>query len=179
MSLEIRQATPEQIGLSSSILTEAALWAISIGQPLWKPEMLTEERLRPNLERGEIFLAWLGGEAVGNIFFQWEDKPFWPHLRRGESAFFHKVAVRRKVAGQGVARAMVEWAIEKARAEGAPYLRMDTHAKRPKLIRFYEELGFVFVEEKVVGGLEVALYEMKLSPSRAIDPSCKPLEPLS
>jgi GNAT superfamily N-acetyltransferase len=165
VKIEVRPASLEESALASSILTEAARWLIAKGEPLWPVEWLTPERFRSVAERGELFLAWEGSEAVGTITYQLEDKPFWPHVERGESAFFHKVAVRRRVARQGVARAMVEWAIEKARGDDLPYLRMDTHSKRPKLRAFYEELGFVYVEEKVVNGFDVALYELRLKPS--------------
>lgn len=160
--IEIRQATPGEAALASEILSEAASWLIERGEPLWPLDSLTPEKFRPVAERGELYLAWLEGEAVGTISFQWEDQPFWPEAPAGESAFFHKLAVRRKAAGQGVAQALIAWAIEKARAAGMKYLRMDTAFERPKLRAVYEKLGFQYAGEKIVGPFHVALYELAL-----------------
>lgn len=133
-----------------------------MGQPLWNPVQFTEEWALGAVERGELYLGCQGDEAVGTITFQYEDKTYWPDVLEGESAFFHKLAVRRSAAGSGVSKVLVNWAIEKARAEGKPYLRMDTHFERPKLRAFYESLGFECVGEKTVGEFYVALYEMRL-----------------
>lgn len=160
--IEIRQATPDEAVIASEILTEAASWLIERSEPLWPLDSLTPEKFGPVAERGELYLAWLEGEAVGTISFQWEDKPFWPDVPAGESAFFHKVAVRRKAAGQGVAQAMIAWATEKARVAGMKYLRMDTAFERPKLRAVYEAMGFEYVGEKQVGQFHVALYELPL-----------------
>jgi GNAT superfamily N-acetyltransferase len=162
MNLIVAPATPENAHLAAEILIESSNWAIGQGQPLWNPAMFTEEWALSGVRRGELYLGWLEGEAVGTITFQYEDQAYWPEVPEGESAFFHKLAVRRGVAGTGVAATLIEWAIEKARAEGKRYLRMDTHFERPKLRVFYEGLGFKFVGEKTVPPLHLALYEMRL-----------------
>ncbi len=164
MNLFVALATPENAHFAAEILIEASEWAIAQGQPLWNPEQFTQEWARGGVERGELYLGWLEAKAVGTITFQYHDKAYWPEVPEGESAFFHKLAVRRSVAGLGVSRALVAWAIEKARTEGKSYLRMDTHFERPKLRSFYESLGFQDVGEKTVGGLHLALYEMRLTP---------------
>jgi hypothetical protein len=57
---------------------------------------------------------------------------------------------------------MILWAIEKAKAAGMKYLRMDTAFDRPKLRALYESLGFEYVGEKTVGQFHVALYQMPI-----------------
>lgn len=160
--IQILQASPEQAHLAVEILLEAVYWLNAKGEPLWQPDELPLEKFVATAERGELFLAFLEGEAVGTLTFQLEDKPFWPKLKYGESTFFHKVAVRRRVAGQGIARAMIEWAIERSRALGVSHLRMDTAFARPKLRAFYEDLGFVYAGDKMVWPHHVALYELPL-----------------
>jgi len=162
MKLVIAPATLENAHLASEILIEAAQWAIALGQPLWNPGIFTQDWARGGVERGELYLGWQAGEAVGTLTFQYQDTAYWPEVPLGESAFFHKLAVRRSVAGTGVARALVAWAIAKARAEGKRYLRLDTHFERPKLRAFYESLGFHYVGEKTVPPYRLALYEMPL-----------------
>ncbi|MER3483302.1 MAG: N-acetyltransferase [Meiothermus sp.] len=162
MNLVVTPATKENADLAAEILIEASNWAIAQGQPLWNPAMFTEGWALNGVERGELYLGWQRDEAVGTITYQHEDKAYWPDVPEGESAFFHKLAVRRSAAGTGVSKALVGWAIEKARAEGKRYLRMDTHFDRPKLRAYYENLGFQYVEEKWIEPYHLALYEMRL-----------------
>ncbi|WP_244861053.1 GNAT family N-acetyltransferase [Meiothermus ruber] len=164
--MEMRPASVEEAAVASDILSEAARWLMERGQTLWHLEELTPELLRLVARQGELFLAYWQGQAVGTLIYQHTDPLFWPEVPAGTSAFVHKVAVRRAVAGQGVAAAMLAWAQERARAEGLAFLRLDTDFNRPKLRSFYEGLGFVCVGEKRVTRmgypLHVALYELKL-----------------
>ncbi|GIW27110.1 MAG: GNAT family N-acetyltransferase [Meiothermus ruber] len=162
----MRPASVEEAAVASDILSEAARWLMERGETLWHLEELTPELLRPVARQGELFLAYWQGQAVGTLIYQHADPLFWPEVPAGTSAFVHKVAVRRAVAGQGVAAAMLAWAQERARAEGLAFLRLDTDFNRPKLRSFYEGLGFVCVGEKRVTrmgyALHVALYELRL-----------------
>ncbi|GIW26481.1 MAG: GNAT family N-acetyltransferase [Meiothermus sp.] len=165
-ALQIRPASLDQVELACDILQEAARWLMDRGQPLWHLEELTPEHFRPVARQGELFLAYLGSRAVGTMTYQLADPLFWPEIPLGTSAFLHKLAIRREVAGQGVAAAMVGWAVERARRSGLAYLRLDTDFNRPKLRSFYEQLGFVCVGDKHLTRLgyplHVALYELKL-----------------
>ncbi len=117
----------------------------------------------------------MNSRAVGTFTYQLSDLLFWPQIPAGTSAFLHKVAIRRKVAGQGVAAAMVAWAKEQAKAAGLSYLRLDTDFNRPKLRSFYERLGFTCVGEKHLTRLgyplHVALYELSCARIRFRDES--------
>ena len=50
--------------MASEILTEAACWLIERGEPLWQPEDLRAELLRPLVETGSLHLVRYY-EAVG------------------------------------------------------------------------------------------------------------------
>jgi GNAT superfamily N-acetyltransferase len=157
----ILRATLADLPAASDILTEAAHWLISINQPLWKPEHVTPEKLLPHAQAGELHLALLDGEPVGTMLLQREDPTYWPHVPAGESAFVHRLAVRRSVAGQGVSRALLDFAETTARAAGKRYLRLDC-ATRPKLRLFYESAGFLPVGQRDMGTYLTALYEKPL-----------------
>ncbi|WP_297860390.1 GNAT family N-acetyltransferase [Meiothermus sp.] len=164
--LKIKPASLEEVEVACDILQEAARWLMARGETLWHLDELTPEHFRPVAQQGELFLAYLNLRAVGTFTYQLSDPLFWPRIPAGTSAFLHKVAVRREVAGQGVAIAMVAWAKEQARAAGLSYLRLDTDFNRPKLRSFYERLGFTCVGAKQLTRLgyplHVALYELKL-----------------
>ncbi len=43
---------------------------------------------------------------------------------------------------QGIGRALLQWAIERARSQGCRLIQLTTDRRRPAAIGFYEELGF-------------------------------------
>lgn len=49
--------------------------------------------------------------------------------------------------GSGLGAAMIEWAVEQARARGCGLVQLTSDKRRPDAIRFYEKLGFVASHE--------------------------------
>lgn len=135
-------ATETDLEAASSILTEAANWRLERGIPIWKPEHFTVEMLKPVVERNEMILAQYEGEYIGVLYFQWEDERLWPDVPAGESAFLHRIAIRRRASGQGVLHEMIRWAGEKTKNAGRQYLRLDCDGNTPRLCAHYESLGF-------------------------------------
>jgi len=148
--------------LASSILIEAADWLASRGQPLWSPENLTPAKIRPAASVGTLYLAKLHEQAAGTFLILFEDPTFWPESKAGEALYLHKLAVRRWAAGQGLARALLGFALGEARAAGRPLLRLDC-ALRPKLYALYESAGFQARGEGSVGPFMARLYERPTS----------------
>lgn len=65
----------------------------------------------------------------------------------GVRAQIEAVRVHKECRGKGVGKAMIEWAIEKAKNEGAHVVQLTTDKKRPEAIRFYQDLGFTASHE--------------------------------
>jgi len=109
-----------------------------------------------------FIVAQMDGGVVGVIRFQLEDAVFWPDLDTRDSAFVHRLAVRRSHAGRGVANALLQWAADAARALGKRYLRLDCDADRARLRAMYERVGFQRHSYRQVGPYYVARYELAL-----------------
>lgn len=62
--------------------------------------------------------------------------------RGGIRAQIEAVRIRKDKRGLGIGKIMFEWAINRAKARKAHLLQLTTDKKRPKAIKFYEELGF-------------------------------------
>ena len=159
--LTIRQAAPHEAGEVSAILRDAEAWLEGEGMPMWLPEELGEDRLRHDVEAGMHYLAIVGGELAGTLRFQLEDEEYWPDLPAADSAFVHRLAVRRRFAGTGVGAALLDWAAERARTLGRQLLRLDCDWHRPRLRAFYERNGFVHHSDRQVGPFFVARYERR------------------
>lgn len=161
-TIEIIQAREQDAATASSIMREAALWLEDSGRTLWFPEELSPESLKASIDAGELHLLVVDGQAAGTVIFQLEDRLFWPDMEGGDAAYIHKVVLRRSAAGKGLSGRIIQWAKEKAKAQGLAFLRLDTEAEREKLCSLYESAGFYRHSYRQVGRHYVVRYEMKL-----------------
>lgn len=162
MHLAIRQAILADTHLVSEILLEAARWLRKERVPMWRDDELLPERLTEDISAGSFFIGEVAGEAVATIRFQCVDPAFWPDVPADESAFVHRIAVRRRFAGGVVSAALLDWAAERAKALGRRYLRLDCEASRPRLRAVYERFGFRHHSDRQVGPYFVSRYELPL-----------------
>lgn len=158
IEISIRKADPADIGIVSEILVEAATWLDRKGEKLWQTGELREEMIRDEVENGMYRIAELDGIGIGCFRYQNSDPEYWDDVPHGDSAFVHRVAVKRKYAGKGVAEKMIDWAKAKAREDGKAYLRLDC-ADRPKLRAVYEQMGFKYHSRKARSPYIVVRYE--------------------
>ena len=144
------------------VLHEVAQWCLDTGLNNWNLAELTREKMLAGLTEEQFYVGKVAGDPAACMVLQWHDDLFWPEIPPGQSGFIHKLAVRRKYAGQGLSQELVTYAITECRKRKIGYLRLDTRASREKLCRLYESMGFVRVGQRMVRGNEYALFEMKL-----------------
>jgi len=167
MCNEVRQAVPADIDTVSAILVEAANWLEGRNMRMWRANELLPERIAKDVNEGLFFLALCEGEPAGTIKFQLSDLEFWPDVPESESAFIHRLAVRRRFAGGTVSSALLSWAVERTRLLGRQYLRLDCEASRPQLRAVYERFGFQHHSDRQVGPYHVSRYEFAIAASTA------------
>ncbi len=63
--------------------------------------------------------------------------------RGGVRAQIEAVRIKKDKRGLGIGKKMFEWAIKRAKERKAHVLQLTTDKKRPKAIKFYNDLGFV------------------------------------
>ena len=90
--------------------------------------------------RNELIVADEGGAVIGTC-----QLTFTPSLSRGgaERMTIEAVRVRRDRRGTGVGRAMMAWALDRARERGCRLAQLTTDRRRADAHRFYESLGFL------------------------------------
>lgn len=88
----------------------------------------------------ELLVACRHGRVVGTMQLD-----FTPGLSRQGAwrATIESVRVAAAERSQGIGRAMIEWAIERARSRGCRLAQLTTDRARADAQRFYERLGFV------------------------------------
>lgn len=158
-AVEIRTAREAESALVSSVLVEAAVWAAERGAPIWPIEQLRADAIAADVAAGRFALALVDTEAMGTARLTREDPECWPDAVPGVAAYVHRIAVRRAWAGCGVTGSILDWCERRARELGCGYLRLDCDARRPKLCKLYEGLGFRYHSERSVGHHTVARYE--------------------
>jgi GNAT superfamily N-acetyltransferase len=163
MTVTIQQAQPSDAVIVERMLIEAAQWVDAMGEVMWDTGELAPERIAAETAAGQFYLALADGEPAGAIRFQLEDTLFWPDLPDDHtSAFVHRLVVRRHYKGQGISKALLQWAVDHARAVGRSHLRLDCDKTRPKLMALYEGFGFQFHSFRQVEPYHVARYEYPL-----------------
>ena len=129
---------------------------------MWKGDELSLARVAEDVAKGLFYVAECDGEIAGTIKFQLEDKLFWPDVSQEESAFVHRLAVRRRFAGGVVSSALLRWAVERAASLGRRYLRLDCEASRGRLRQVYERFGFRHHSDRYVGPYFVSRYQYEI-----------------
>lgn len=162
MCIKVRQAVPADVDTVSAILVEAANWLEGRNMRMWRANELLPERISKDIDEGLFFLAEDAGEPAGTIKFQLSDMEFWPDIPENESAFIHRLAVRRRFAGGTVSVALLSWAVDRAASLGRQYLRLDCEASRQRLRAIYERFGFRHHSDRQVGPYFVSRYEFPL-----------------
>jgi GNAT superfamily N-acetyltransferase len=129
---------------------------------MWRLDELRPDRIAGDVADGLMALAWCDGETAGTIRFQREDPLFWPDVPAANAAYVHRLAVRRRYAGEQVSTALLTWTIHRSRALGCQFLRLDCEASRVRLRAVYERFGFAYHSDRRVGPYALARYEYRV-----------------
>jgi GNAT superfamily N-acetyltransferase len=162
MRVSIRHAVQSDTEAVVEVLCEAARWLQQNGLALWRNDELLPTHVSADVDAGLYFVAESDGEVAGVVRFQLADEQFWPDVPQTESAFLHRLAVRRRFAGGEISSALLRWAVERTRSLDRKYLRLDCEASRPKLRGIYERFGFVHHSDRQVGPYLVSRYEYRI-----------------
>src|SRR4051812_50187481 len=111
-------ATAADTGCVQEMLLEAARWVDALGVVMWEVDELAPERVAAEVADGQFAIAEIDGDPAGAVRFQLEDLLFWPDIPQEASAFVHRLVVRRRYKAHGVSAALLQWALERARALG-------------------------------------------------------------
>jgi ribosomal protein S18 acetylase RimI-like enzyme len=144
MNIRMRPVTLETRAQFAALLEDANRWQKARGSEGWSYPF-DDDWMLPRIERGELYLAYLGGEAVAAFRILWEDRPFWGEREVGDSIYLHTFAVRRSKAGLGIGEAVIEHVAGMGRARRRTKLRLDCFLSNASLIAHYERNGFVSV----------------------------------
>ncbi|MER7189277.1 GNAT family N-acetyltransferase [Streptomyces flaveolus] len=144
--LIIRPGRPDELGVVEALLREASAWLASRNIDQWQYPPHSD-RITAALEQGVCFLAFEGNEPIATIQVDdFADPEFWaPDDEPTAALYVHRMAVRRAAAGTGVGSVLLDWAAERAAAQGKRWLRLDAWKDNQGLHRFYKSAGFTLL----------------------------------
>ncbi len=133
-AVSVREATDADADAVGRLLYE---FNREFGDPAPEPAQLAR-RIRELVADGETVVLVAGGEPVGIAVLRLR-KAIWSRALECYLAELYVVPARR---GQGIGRALMEAAIELARARGADYMDLGTAETDVAARHLYESLGF-------------------------------------
>lgn len=162
VQLRISKAGRSDIDLVLTILDEATVRLLKSGMPTaWEPGKFSRQAFLDQIEKGEVYIASVGGEAAGTFILQWSDLLWWGE-RAPDAGYIHKFAIRPAYAGKGLGVEMLKWAETTARKAGKRFLRLNCMADDRKIRDYYERLGFIHQGDMMGPKCMGSLYEKRL-----------------
>ncbi len=146
------------------IMREVAAWGREMGYRVWPDEWLTaDELITPDAQPENFCVGTLNGELACAFILQWTDSDYWPYAPENEAAYLHKLCVRRKYAGMGMTKIIVDAIKVECCKRGIRYIRLDTGLDEKTVRKIYLNAGFKIVEIiDYQNGRSMALYEMEV-----------------
>jgi len=140
--LSYRLATPGDLEQLYEVYRDVCLWLNDVRgiTDQWERD-LPKQEIEELVNSGQLYLALLQGEVAGGFKLNEQDH-HWEN--DGKALYVHAFAGNRKFKGQGVGRAMLDWAVGEARRRGKQYVRLDCMNENPRLKQVYADAGFEF-----------------------------------
>ena len=137
--LIFRLATPDDVEPVYQLYYNVCWWLHNVRgiADQWEGEPAKEE-IQELVASGEVYLALLQDEVAGAFKLNgrdhhWDDD--------GTALYVHAFAVNRKLKGQGIGQAMLNWAGDEARRRDEKFLRLDCMNENALLKQYYIRAG--------------------------------------
>jgi len=144
-NLSFRLATPDNVEAVCEVYCDVCGWLHNVRgiTDQWEGEPAKEE-IKELVNSGELYLALLQDEVAGAFKLNerdhhWDDD--------GTALYVHALAVNRKFKGQGIGKAMLDWAGDEARRRGKQYVRLDCVNENARLKQVYLDAGLALRDQ--------------------------------
>ena len=156
----IKQANISDIPIIEEILLDAVNWLHSTGlENQWDKSNIKWFNLSKQYKFSDFYIAYENNIPAACMALNDYDPTHWPDIPKGESLYFHKVAVKRLFASKGFSKELIDFAKNTAHKLSIKTIRLNCNQHRNKLRAIYETEGFVCVQEKTfLDAYDIALY---------------------
>lgn len=168
----IRPATPADRDAVVTIYREAIRFLNAQGNRQWSETIYPTPRTADDaLAAGTLHVVQLDGVICGTVILNEYQHPGYAELSwrysDGPQLVMHTLAVHPAYGGRGIAQQIVGYALDFARAQGYPAMRLDVFPPNTTAVRLYQKFGFeyvgkVYFDYKEEGYRWYDCYELKL-----------------
>ena len=143
-------------------------------RPGWKKDVYpTRQFIYDSISEKNLFIAIIGSAIVGSMVMNQVCSDGYSKVKWNVSAendeikIIHALAVSQNFHGKGIAKKMVEYAIDFCRNSGMKAIRLDVLVSNIPAYKFYEKMGFVYMDKiqlfyEDTGLTDFLLYEFLL-----------------
>ena len=132
MTIVLRPAYPGDAELMHRVSLQAWTGRVAANSSLYRE---TIEYVAGLLSAGGGFLLWVGDELAGSV-------RYFPVARQPLSWEIKRLGVIAAHRGQGLGALLMDAVHEQARSEAVQVLQLGIRADQPRLVSFYEQLGY-------------------------------------
>ncbi len=146
--MDLEKAKTADISAIMEIVEEAKAYFRSQGINQWQDGYPNAESIGSDIQNGYGYLLREKEDAVAYASISFDGEPTYTIIEEGNwrsqepYAVIHRVCVKNRYKGQGVASCFLEKAKELCRAQGVHWLRMDTHKENQSMQKFLRKNGF-------------------------------------
>jgi ribosomal protein S18 acetylase RimI-like enzyme len=145
----------------ATLLEEARLYKISVGDETWGDKPYTIKELRESIPKNNTYVVRIDTVAVATFVLIYKDTQFWPLEigMDGSALYLHRFAIKNSFRGKKLGQQIIKWIATEADNKKLDYIRLDCNKNNKKLCEHYKNLGFKeFSATKSKHGL-VALFQ--------------------
>ena len=167
MEYRFRKAVLLELDRIWAILSAAIDRRREDGSNQWQDGYPNSEIIKRDIEKGSGFVMTEGSALVGYCAVMINDEPEYAKiegkwLSGGDFVVFHRVAISEEYLGKGLAKKMLAFVEEFARANNIYSIKADTNFNNPAMISILEKSGYVYCGEVWFRGSSRRAYEKLL-----------------
>ena len=166
VTLDVRQATPDDLDTIVGLLHQAYDWLMERGITDQWVRPFPPEAIAPLIDRGEVYLATHDNEPIATFTLSYTPDPeLWNHPP-DDAGYLRRLAVHRDHTGHGVGAQLLDHAGRLVAATGRPWLRLDCAKHNARLHDYYRAHGFTHLRTIDLPHRESgALFERSAAPT--------------
>ena len=142
--------------------------------PKWQKDIYpSPEDLKSAIEGGELYIGRIDNRIAAAMALnqkcnpEYDDVKWLAELERTEFMVIHMLGVHNDFAGWGLAKEMVRYAVDTAKAAGMKAIRLDVLKGNVPAERLYSGMDFIYVDTiklfyEDTGSVDFELYELEL-----------------
>ncbi len=141
--IEMRLATTSDNEAIHEIFTHAAEFKYRFDDTSWR-DGFSSKGVAWMIDQRTTYVAIDNAIIVGTAALEWVDDG-WGELDANDAGYIRRLAVAENKHGKGIAKYILDWAMQEVTAKERAYLRLDCSASNTSLCKYYENQGFVLI----------------------------------